>query len=319
MFYERKTVLVTGGTGFVGSHVVEQLLKQGARVRVPVHHRQLSVGVGNVETVVADLTQEKDCLEAARGVDFIFHLAGAVGSAGVSPAYIMSAISTNLTLMSRVLHAAWYQNVERVLLCGSSTVYPAFKHAVNEEEVWDGPTHPTYFGYGWTHRYFEKLQEFVTSQSEVKIAQVRATAVYGRRDNFDPATSHVVPSLVRKAVEKLDPYEVWGTGEEVRDLLHVSDLARGCLLMLEKHANCDPVNIGYGLGTTIREVATVILKAAGHDNAQVKFNTSRPTAIPFRMVDTSKAKRILDFTPEISLEDGLSNTVEWYAANHGKQ
>ena len=85
--------------------------------------------------------------------------------------------------------------------------------------------------------------------------------------------------------------------------------------MLEKHANCDPVNIGYGRGTTIREVATVILKAAGHDNAQVKFNTSRPTAIPFRMVDTSKAKRILDFTPEISLEDGLRDTVEWYAAN----
>jgi len=299
----------------VGSHVVEQLLKQGARVRVPVHHRSLTVGVGNVETVVADLTQEEDCLEAVRGVNFIFHLAGAVGSAGVSPAYIMSAISTNLTLMSRVLHAAWHEKVERILLCGSSTVYPAFEHAVTEEEAWDGPTHPTYFGYGWTHRYFEKLQEFVTSQSEVKIAQVRATAVYGRRDNFDPATSHVVPSLVRKAVEKQDPYEVWGTGKEVRDLLHVSDLARGCLLMLEKHANCDPVNIGYGRGTTIREVATVILKAAGHDNAQVKFNTSRPTAIPFRMVDTSKAKRILDFTPEISLEDGLRDTVEWYAAN----
>ena len=312
MFYQNKNVLVTGGTGFCGVHVVQELLKQGARVRVPVHNRPPVVEDPNIETIRVDLTREEDCLTAVKGVDYVFHFAGAVGSAGVSPAYSMAAIATNLSLMSRVLHAAWQENVERLLLCGSSTVYPAFEHPVEEEEAWDGPTHPSYFGYGWMHRYFEKLAEFVASRSDIKIARVRPTAVYGRWDNFDPASSHVVPSLVRKAVEKQDPYEVWGTGDEVRDLLHVSDLAKGCLLMLEKYATCDPVNIGYGQGVTIREVAQIILKAAGHEQADVEFNTSRPTNIPFRMVNISKAKRLLGFEPQVSLEQGLRDTVEWY-------
>jgi GDP-L-fucose synthase len=105
---------------------------------------------------------------------------------------------------------------------------------------------------------------------------------------------------------------VWGTGNEVRDFLHVTDLVRGCLLMLEKHAVCDPVNIGYGKTVTIKDVVGAILKAAGHDRAQVVFNSSKPTAIPVRMVDTSKAKRLLSFEPSISLEQGLADTVRWY-------
>ena len=314
MFYKDKKVLVTGGTGFCGLHVVQELLKNGAKVRIPVHKRSLVVEDEAIETIQADLTREEDCLAAVKGVDYIFHLAGAVGSAGVGPDYIMSAIATNMALTSRMLHAAWHEGVERILLCGSSTVYPAFEHAVNEDEAWEGPTHPSYFGYGWMYRYFERLAEFVASRSDLKIARVRPTALYGRWDNFDPASSHVVPSLVRKAVENQDPYEVWGTGEEVRDLLHVSDLAKGCLLMLEKYATCDPVNIGYGQGVTIKEVANIIVTAAGHDQADIVFDTTKPTAIPFRMVDTSKAKNLLGFEPQITLKDGLTDTVHWYSS-----
>jgi GDP-L-fucose synthase len=146
----------------------------------------------------------------------------------------------------------------------------------------------------------------------MKIAVVRPTAIYGRFDNFDPATSHVVPALIRKTVERLDPYEVWGSGEEVRDFLHVRDLARGCLLMLEKHAVCDAVNIGYGKVVTIKEIVQLILEAADYKDAKVVFNTSKPTAIPLRMVDTSKAKSILGFEPDISLKEGLHDTVQWF-------
>jgi len=117
-------------------------------------------------------------------------------------------------------------------------------------------------------------------------------------------------------VAKEDPFEVWGTGEEVRDFLHVTDLVRGCLLALEKHATCDPINIGYGKTITIREVVQIILKAAGHEKANVVFNSSKPTAIPVRMVDTSKARRLLGFEPSVSLEQGLADTVAWYQKNH---
>jgi GDP-L-fucose synthase len=144
------------------------------------------------------------------------------------------------------------------------------------------------------------------------IALVRPTAVYGRYDNFDPTASHVIPALIRRAVAKEDPFEVWGTGNEVRDFLHITDLVEGCLLMLEKHAVCDPINIGYGKTVTIKQIVQVILNAADHENATLEFNTSRPTAIPVRMVDTSKAKRILGFEPAVSLKDGLKDTVDWY-------
>lgn len=311
-FYQDKKVLVTGGTGFVGTHIVAELLKHGARVRVPVHNRRLTIENGNIETIQADLADPQDCLRAVSGVDFVFHVAGVVAGAGVTALDSMSAITANLVLTSRLLEAAWAADVERVLVFSSSTGYPVADYPIAEDEFWSGPTHPSYFGYGWMRRYIERLAEYVASKSKMKIAIVRPTAVYGPLDDFDPITAHVIPSLILKAVERMDPYEVWGTGKEVRDFLHVRDLARGCLLMLEKHAECDPVNIGYGRVVTIARIVRLILDAAGYNDAEIVFNSTRPTAIPFRMVDTSKAKKLLGFEPEISLEQGLRDTVDWY-------
>ena len=312
MFYKDKIVLVTGGTGFVGTHIVQELLTHNARIRIPIHKRKPLVNADLIETIKADLTNPQDCLRVVCDVDFVFHAAGAVAAAGVTAGNPMSAITTNLVLAVRMLEAAWAAGAKRFLIFSSSTGYPAKEHPVKEEEFWAGPTYPSYFGYGWMRRYLERIAEFVASKSDMKIAIVRPTAVYGRFDNFDPVTSHVVPALIRKAVDRLDPYEVWGSGEEVRDFLHVRDLARGCLLMLKKHAVCDPVNIGYGKVITIKEVAQLILEAADYNDAKLVFNTSKPTAIPFRMVDTSKAKSILGFEPEIYLEEGLRDTVQWF-------
>ena len=312
MFYKGKAVLVTGGTGFVGIHIVQELLKEGARVRIPIHIRQLPFQIDDVEKMPADLTRQEDCMALMKGIEYVFHAAGAVSAAGVSVNNPMSSITENLVLTARVLQAAWTVGIERLLLFGSSTAYPSADYPIKEEEMWLNEPHPAYFGYGWMRRYLEKLAEFVMSRSEVKIAIVRPTAVYGKWDDFDPKTSHAIPALIRKAIEKKDPYEVWGTGQEVRDFLHVSDLAKSCLLALEKLANCDPVNIGYGKASTIKEIVQLILKAAGHANAKVVFDSSKPMTIPFRMVDISKAGRLLGFKPSVSLEDGLVDTVEWY-------
>lgn len=312
MFYTGKKVLVTGGTGFVGTHITQELLKCGAQIRIPVHKRQPLISADNIETIEADLTCAEDCFRAVRDIDYVFHAAGAVAAAGVTVGNSMSAITANLILSVRMLEASWTAGVRRFLIFSSSTGYPAQNHPVKEDEFWAGPTHPIYFGYGWMRRYLERIAEFVASKSDMKIAIIRPTAIYGMYDNFDPVTSHVVPALIRKAVEHLNPYEVWGTGEEVRDFLDARDLARGCLLMLEKYAECDPVNIGYGKTVTIKEVVKIILDAADYHDANIVFNTSKPTAIPIRMVDVSKAKKLLGFEPEILLEDGLKHTVRWY-------
>ena len=191
------------------------MLRRGAEVRVSVHQRAPIIKDPRIETVPADFAQLDDCRRAMRGVQYVFHAAGAVSAAAVTAGNAMSAINVNLILTAQTLQAAWMEGVERYQVFSSSTGYPAADHAIKEEEMWTGPTYPAYFGYGWMRRYLERISEFVAAKSSMKIALVRPTAVYGRWDNFDPVTSHVIPALIRRAVEKQEPFVVWGTGEDV--------------------------------------------------------------------------------------------------------
>lgn len=310
MFYRDKNVLVTGGSGFIGSHLVDALLQAGAHVRVSVHRRLVAVGRGIVEEVAADLTRYEDCLRVMHDMDLVFHAAGAVGAAGVVPSNQLIMINDNLLLAGNILRACWESGVKRLLLYGSSTGYPDLHHPVCEDEMWDGPPHNAYFGYGWMRRYMEKLAEFVASRSELKIALIRPTAVYGERDD----SHHVIPSLIRRALAKEDPFVIWGDGSEVRDFLHVSDLARASLLMLERYSTCDPVNIGYGKTSTIRQVVEMILHQSGHIGCKVEYDTSKPSTIPYRAVSVEKAKKLLGFTPQVELDEGLKRMVASYRA-----
>ena len=313
MFFEGRLSLVTGGSGFIGTHLAEALLRNGGRVRLVLHKRAPIISDPRIETVHGDLSDPADCLKAMQGVQLVFHAAGVVSGAGGSADDAMAGIVTNLNLTSEVLRAAWSASVERILIFSSSTVYPATDHPIREDELREQQPHPSYLGYGRMRRYFEHLAEFVASRSTVKVALVRPTAVYGPHDDFDPSRSHVIPALVRRAVEKANPFEVWGSGNDMRDFLHVEDFARGCLLAIEKHAVCDPINIGYGSAVSIRQVVETILKAADHD-VSPRFDSSKPTTIPIRTVDTSKARRVLGFEPHIPIEAGLSELVRWYAA-----
>lgn len=312
-FYDGSRVLVTGGTGFIGTHFVKTLLDQGAKVTVPIHKREPLIQHANLKAVSADLIDLNDCVRLCENIDYVFHAAGAVSAAGTTVSNPMSAITANLILTARVLEAVMSSNVRRILIFSSgTTAYPLVNHPVKEEEMWTTPPPDVYFGYGWMRRYLELLGEFVAQKSDIGVAICRPTAVYGRHDDFNPKTSHVIPALIRRAVERENPYVVWGTGDELRDFLHVEDLVRGCLLLLEKHAVNDPINIGYGKAASIKEIVNIIVKAAKYGDANIEFDITKPTTIPKRIVDVSKAKDVLGFEPSISLENGLADTVAWY-------
>ena len=198
-FYTGKLAVVAGGTGFVGSHIVEELLRLGAWVRVPVHTRESRIQHTRLETISADLTQLPDCLAATRDANFVFQVAGPGGSSAKDPLNTMSGIRANLVIGTQMLEAAWQQGVQRFLMLSSTTVYPPSLHPLTEDEAWSGEPHSSYLGHGWMHRYLERLCEFTSASAPMKVALVRAGAVYGRWDDFHPGRSHVVPSLVRRA------------------------------------------------------------------------------------------------------------------------
>ncbi len=318
MFYKDRLVLVAGGTGFVGTHLVMALLKAGARIRIPVHSRPPKIKHPRIEEVKADLSKYNDCKKVLKDVEFVFHAAGSVGAAGVAPDYQISSITSYLVVSAQLMRASSLGKISRFLLFSSSTIYPVVQFAVPEEPGFTGELHPSYFGYGWMRYYLEKLAEFISRKSEVKFAIARPTAVYGPFDNFSPQTSHVIPSLIRRAVEKENPFVVWGSGEEIRDFLHCSDLARACLLLLEKEPSCKPFNIGCGKGIKIKDLVKKVLAAADHDKAKTVYDNSGPTTISFRVVDTTKARELLGFRQSLTLEKGLRDTVEWYLKNYSE-
>lgn len=313
MFYKDKLILVTGGTGFVGSNFMEELIKKGAKLRVPIHNRKLLVHSDKIEQVEnIDFTKTADCDKVMQGVDYVIHLAGAVGN----PATVNNGLQIyldNIVLTANIAQAAWGAGVKRFLYCSSSTGYPDRRYAIKEEEYWDEDPHSSYYGYGHMRRYMEKILDFVSRQSSMEVALVRATGVYGPYDNFNLKTCHVIPALISKALNNAgSKLEVWGTGDVVRDFLYIKDFVKGSLMVFEHAKSMDPINIGYGSTVTIDEIVKAILKATGKENLEIEYNSSKPTTIPFRMVDTTKAQQLLGFKPQYSLEEGMKETVEWY-------
>ncbi len=303
--FRNKKVLVTGATGLIGTYIIKELLKQEAQVLAVVHDRPMLINDERINVLYADLTQDSDHI--MQGVDYAIHAAGVAIGAGVRNP--LEAMDVNANLGIKVMRAALAQNVKGFLLLSSVSAYPPRDYPVKEDEMWDGEPYPHFHGYGWMRRYLEKVAETVHKQG-LNVAIVRPTAAYGRYDNFGSTHAHVIPMLIERALRKENPFVVWGTGGEVRDFLHASDIAKGGLMALE-HATCDPINLGSGRSATISEIVDTILKITEH-NPEIVYDFTKPTTIPYRMVDTTKAKKVLGFEAQVSLEEGLRDTIEWY-------
>lgn len=317
MFYKDKRVLVAGGTGLIGATVIEELLKRGARVKATVHKKPPVVQNKAVDYVKCDLTKKKGCADAIKDVDYVVLCAANTSGAAVMTKNPMVHITTNLLINSQMLEAACLAKVDRFLFVSSTTVYPPVQYPVKEEEAFNGDPHDSYYGVGWMKRYTEILARFYHKKYGMKVAIIRPTNVYGPYDKFDFETSHVLPALIRRALEGQDPFEVWGDGSAVRDFVYSTDMADALLTALEKSVDCNPINVGSGQPVTIKESVELILKLTGRGKTRVVYDASKPTTIPIRLVDLTKAKSILGFEAKVPFEVGLKKTIDWYRKTVG--
>ncbi len=312
-FYKNKKVLVTGGTGLIGQPLVQMLLDAGAVVRVASLDDPSRVNPG-AEFVRGNLMDGAFCTQICQKMDFVFHVAGIKGSVGLGGAKAASFMAPHLLMNTLMMEAAHKSGAERYLYTSTVGVYhPA--EVFYEDKAWDGPPHPSDKYAGWAKRMGELLCEaYKLEYGWDKIAIVRPTNIYGPYDNFDPKTAMVVPSLIARVAGGESPLVVWGDGSPQRDFMYSHDCAEGMLLALEKGANCTPINLGGGHRTSIKEIAEIITQCFPNP-PRIEWDTTKPAGQALRVMDITRAKEMLGFTPRTSVADGIRQTVEWYLAN----
>lgn len=311
--WKRSRVLVTGGTGLVGSHCVEELLKKGASVKITIHDKPNIFG-DKVGTIKADLTDIKTCLEIVRNADYIIHAAAQSGGLGRNFNDPLSTLIPNARMNLNMLEAIQKHPPEVFHFTSNNSIYPDVKKPLKEDEVVVAVS-----GIASHYSQIKILGEnhckYLYEKCGIKIAITRGSNAYGKNDNFDPNTSHTIPANIRKVVERQNPLVIWSDGKAVRDYIHASDLARGILLVMEKYPVADPVNIATGKATSVNELIQVMCKIDSFKNAQIKHDLKKPGGPRFKLQDTAKAKKILGFRSQISLEDGLRRTIKWFREN----
>ncbi len=314
-FWKDKKVVVTGGSGFIGTHYLIELVNRGAKVITHTHNSPLQY---NHENIVVhenlDLTKLEDCFKLVEGCDYVIHCAGQIAHPSTVPTDVQISLK-QIQIIGNVLEASYKSNVKRFLDLNSSTGYPDIRKPLTEDEFWVDEPYKSYYGYGWMRRYREKLIEHVSHLGNMEICIARGTAIFGPYDNFDLKTCHVVPALIKRLLSGEDPFVVWGTSDVVRDFLYVKDVVKGGLLILEKGVSMRPYNLGYGGGITIGKIVDTIVKVSGL-TPEVTWDESKPTTIPFRAVSTERIQTELGFIPNYTFEEGITETIEWYK-NHG--
>jgi GDP-L-fucose synthase len=296
-------VLVTGGGGFLGSHLVERLEERGHDVAV-------------ARRADYDLTHER---EAARlfedaAPELVFHLAAEVGGIGANRANPGRYWYANLQMGVNVLEQTRLHGVGKLVIAGTVCGYP--KHApvpFREEQFWDGYPEETNAPYGIAKKALLVGAQAYREQYGTNAIFLLPTNLYGPRDNFDLATSHVIPALIRKMLDSPGEIVLWGDGTPSREYLYVEDCAEGFLLAAERYDGPEPVNLGTGVETTIRETAELVAELVGFEG-RIVWDRSMPNGQPRRSLDASRAKELFGFEARTSLREGLERTIAWYRA-----
>ena len=319
MLFKDKHILVAGASGLIGSTLLVRLLDEGATVRATLHRKDPVIVDPRIEYVRCDLTNGADCRRAVAGMQHVHLCAANTSGAAMIAATPMIHVTPNILINAQMLEAAYEAGVEKVIWLGSTVAYPNSDKPMTEDQVLIGEPFEKYYYAGWAKRFMEVLCRMYGEKLPRTMTTIvlRPTNVYGPRDDFELATSHVIPALIRKSIERWDPIEVWGDGSEVRDALYVDDMVDAMVLAGAKLERYVTINIGLGKGHSVRELLGLITELDDYRNAKIKYDPTKPTMIPIRLIDTAKAESLLGFRARVDIREGLRRTIEWYRSTRG--
>ncbi len=308
-FWRTKSVLVTGGSGFLGSAVVARLRERGAsNIFVPRSARYDLRDRDDIRRCLADSQPE-----------LVIHLAAVVGGIGANRENPGRFFYDNAVMGIQLMEESRLFGVRKFVTAGTVCSYPKFTPVpFREDDLWDGYPEETNAPYGLAKKMLLVQGQAYRQQYGFNAVYLIPVNLYGPGDNFDPASSHVIPALIKKCVDAREmdaPFiEVWGTGSASREFIYVEDAAEGIVTAAEQYNDADPVNIGAGFEITIRELVELIVELTGY-RGEIAWDTSRPDGQPRRMLDTSRARERFGFTARTQFREGLRRTIAWYEAN----
>ncbi len=308
-FWTKHRVCVTGGAGFLGSFVVEKLKQRGAKdIFVPRIEEYNLVNLSDIQRMLDDSNP-----------DIIIHLAAHVGGIGANREHPAEFFYDNLMMGVQLIHQSWLRGVKKFVAIGTVCAYPKYTPVpFKEDDLWNGYPEETNAPYGLAKKMLLVQSQAYRQQYGFNSIFLLPVNMYGPRDNFDLASSHVIPALIRKFIEAQDAgrdeVEIWGDGSPTREFIYVEDAAEGILLATERYNGADPVNIGSGFEISIRDLAELIARLTGYQGKLV-WDTSKPNGQPRRALDTSRAEKYFGFRAQVPFEEGLRRTIEWYRAH----
>jgi GDP-L-fucose synthase len=301
-----KRIVVTGGAGFLGRQVVDQLCQAGAereKITIPRSRDH-------------DLRDLDKCKEAVTSQDIVIHLAAHVGGIGLNQVKPAELFYDNLMMGTQLIHAAYLAGVEKFVCVGTICAYPKFTPVpFKEDDLWNGYPEETNAPYGVAKKALLVQIQAYKQQYGFNGIYLLPVNLYGPEDNFNPDSSHVIPALIRKVHEAQQKGEkqlpVWGDGSPTREFLYSTDAARGIVMGTTDYNDTEPVNLGTGSEITIRDLITLICDLMEFEG-EIVWQTDKPNGQPRRCLDTERAKQSFGFTAEVGFKEGLKNTIDWY-------
>ena len=311
-------VLITGGAGLLGVALTKKFLSLNVNVTSSYFSRKPPKKFKNFYKFY-DFNIYEDCLKATKNQDYVIICAvQASGVSGVldSPT---SSILSNLKIHAGLFEACAVNKVNKVVWISSSSVYQEFNQPIKENILnLNLQPYNLYLGIGWVYRYLEQLAMCYFVKRNLKIGIIRTSNIYGPYDRFDDYKSHVIPSLIKRALKKENPFIVWGNKNTTRDFVYSDDLCSAVINVLDRYCNAKPINYSSGIETTIEKLTSIILKEANH-NVDVKFDPNQPSAVPYRVLDNKLYENIFGIHKKTSLKNGIKETINWYNSDEFRE